>query len=467
MNSAAAPSTGLPVTGLIEGFYGPPWSWPDRERAVRFLGYHGANTYVYAPKNDPLHRDRWREPYLPEEWQRFAMLVDVCAEVGVDFWFGVSPLGLRVTDSDDMHLLMAKFDAAASAGVRNFCVLVDDMREEFAASADADRFATLAAAHVHLVEWLRARLAERDAGRRLWFVPLHYHGDPERPYVREIGAGIHPDVSILWTGPEVCSEQITHEHSKAVSTVLQRPVLYWDNHPVNDGGMRNDPHLGPLRGRDSGLAETTAGILANVAIEPESSLIAVATFAEFARDPTSYDPDAAWLRALRAVTGDDGDAEAVAVLADLARRSPLQRADPLENDLAVPLRTVRDAWPDPQRRAAAVNDARSALSGVAAASRRLTGSLANARLARDLAPWADKLDQLVTAASESLDVLAIVAARPDADVGQRRAQVLDLLTDARQTPHWVAGDQLDEFSRWCLRTAGALADALFTDGGEV
>lgn len=469
MNDAAVrePVTGIPVTGLIEGFYGPPWSWADRERAVRFLADHGANTYLYAPKNDPLHRDRWREPYLPEEWRHFADLVGVCAEVGVDFWFGVSPLGLRVVGGDDLDLLMAKFDAAAAVGVRNFCVLVDDMPEEFAVSADADLFPTLAAAHIHLVEWVRTGLAERSPDRRLWFVPLHYHGDPGRPYVQEIGAGIHPDVAILWTGPEVCSERITHEHGKTVSTALQRPVLYWDNHPVNDGGMRNDPHLGPLRGRDPELAETAVGILANVAIEPESSLIAVATFAEFARDPASYDPDAAWWRALRAVTGDEGDAEAVAVLADLARRSPLQRADALANDLAGPLGTLRDAWPDPQQRATAIDDARSALTGVAAACRRLTGPLTNTRLARDLSPWTGKLVRQVTTALDALDILTTVMARPGTDVAQRRRQVVDLMTEARRTPHWVAGDQLEEFSRWCLREASTLADALFTDGGEV
>jgi hypothetical protein len=83
-SAAGLPVSGLPVSGLIEGFYGPPWTWVDRERAVRFLAEHGANTYLYAPKNDPLHRDRWREPYLPEEWRRFAHLAGVCAEVEVD-----------------------------------------------------------------------------------------------------------------------------------------------------------------------------------------------------------------------------------------------------------------------------------------------------------------------------------------------------------------------------------------------
>jgi hyaluronoglucosaminidase len=51
------------VRGIIEGFYGPPWTWVDRRRVSETLAGAGMDTYVYAPKDDPLHRERWREPY--------------------------------------------------------------------------------------------------------------------------------------------------------------------------------------------------------------------------------------------------------------------------------------------------------------------------------------------------------------------------------------------------------------------
>jgi hyaluronoglucosaminidase len=80
------------VRGIIEGFYGPPWTWVDRRRVSETLAGAGMDTYVYAPKDDPLHRERWREPYddgfLDE-------LSDLGAPGGLRVGFAVSP-GLTI-----------------------------------------------------------------------------------------------------------------------------------------------------------------------------------------------------------------------------------------------------------------------------------------------------------------------------------------------------------------------------------
>ncbi len=47
---------GFQTRGVIEGFYGPPWSHQDRLDVLRFMGREGLNTYIYAPKDDPYHR---------------------------------------------------------------------------------------------------------------------------------------------------------------------------------------------------------------------------------------------------------------------------------------------------------------------------------------------------------------------------------------------------------------------------
>ena len=49
--------------GVIEGFYGPPYVHADRLWLIERLGAWGMNRYVYAPKDDPLHRAEWRSPY--------------------------------------------------------------------------------------------------------------------------------------------------------------------------------------------------------------------------------------------------------------------------------------------------------------------------------------------------------------------------------------------------------------------
>ena len=55
--------TAFAIRGVIEGFYGNPWTHEQRLDHIRFIGRHGMNTFVYGPKDDPLVRRRWREPY--------------------------------------------------------------------------------------------------------------------------------------------------------------------------------------------------------------------------------------------------------------------------------------------------------------------------------------------------------------------------------------------------------------------
>ena len=47
--------------GVIEGFYGNPWSDADRKSQFDFYGRNKLNIYVYGPKDDPYHRTQWRD----------------------------------------------------------------------------------------------------------------------------------------------------------------------------------------------------------------------------------------------------------------------------------------------------------------------------------------------------------------------------------------------------------------------
>ena len=73
--------SGLAVRGVIEGFYGKPFSHEERMDLLGFLGQHGFDCYVYAPKDDPRHREQWRDPYPEEDLDRFAEAVARWPEV--------------------------------------------------------------------------------------------------------------------------------------------------------------------------------------------------------------------------------------------------------------------------------------------------------------------------------------------------------------------------------------------------
>jgi len=97
------------VRGVIEGFYGPPWSHDARLALVDFLAARQMNAYVYAPKSDPKHRDAWRDPYEAVDADRFRELAAHCRQAGVRFGFAISPgLDIDYANATDRDALAGK-----------------------------------------------------------------------------------------------------------------------------------------------------------------------------------------------------------------------------------------------------------------------------------------------------------------------------------------------------------------------
>ena len=61
------------ISGVIEGFYGAPWSRADRFTLFEWMANWGLNTYMYAPKDDLKHRAVWRQPYSAEEGEELSV----------------------------------------------------------------------------------------------------------------------------------------------------------------------------------------------------------------------------------------------------------------------------------------------------------------------------------------------------------------------------------------------------------
>lgn len=97
--AATNPSPTFRTRGVIEGFYGRPYSWDERATLVRFIGARDMNTYVYAPKDDPLHRAQWRDLYARADIEGFARLARIASACGVRFVYAIAP-GLSYAASD-------------------------------------------------------------------------------------------------------------------------------------------------------------------------------------------------------------------------------------------------------------------------------------------------------------------------------------------------------------------------------
>jgi hyaluronoglucosaminidase len=49
--------------GVIEGYYGVPYSKEVTEDLFRFMARYKMNTYMYGAKSDPYHSRYWEKPY--------------------------------------------------------------------------------------------------------------------------------------------------------------------------------------------------------------------------------------------------------------------------------------------------------------------------------------------------------------------------------------------------------------------
>ena len=466
------------VRGVMEGFYGRPWSWAERASMLRFMAERGFNFFMFAPKNDPIHRDRWREPYLPEEVASFAELSATAARLGIEFVFGLSPLEFHYSAADDLQAVLDKYRVLQGAGVSSFCVLLDDMPERFRFDDDAQRFATLAEAQAWLNNTVLSELKASGPVRRVMFCPTEYHGAGVSPYLAELGQRLDPAIDVYWTGREVCSRDLRTEDARRVSATLRRPVIYWDNYPVNDASMRHRPHIRPLIGRDPDLDQGCKGLVCAPGPLAEAPKIAIHTVAAYLADPSGYEPEAAWREALLDVTGNPEDASAVALLGDLARHSDLEPEGRVQGEVRGALEAFWAAWGGPPQAAGpnlpsyeaggvsspalatdhaqAVIELRVTLDRYSWAANRILHDMTNTHLARDLQPWAEKLRGLTRTASAALTVLELASVNPgDPRLPNLRQAVLDDLYVVRENFAVVTGDLLDQFAGRCLWAAGS------------
>ncbi|MEN8182731.1 MAG: beta-N-acetylglucosaminidase domain-containing protein [Myxococcota bacterium] len=311
--------------GIIEGYYGPPYSHADRLWWIDRLGRWGLNLYVYAPKDDGLQRSDWRIPYPKARLREFAELVEAGASAGVEVGFSVSPgLSIEYASREDRDALHRKFGVFRELGVRFVSLGLDDVPTELTHEGDRRAFGSLAEAHVALAHGVLEALGPEST---LWLVPTDYMGTEPTPYLEHLGTHLDAGVQVGWTGRTLVSPTVRAAEARQRAATLRRPLLLWDNFPVADGVMRPLLHLGPYRGRDPGLSESLCGIVLNTMAHAHASGVAVRAAAEYLRDPHAYDAEAAWRSAVAELGA--GAEQAFALFASAHRFSALS---PEESD---------------------------------------------------------------------------------------------------------------------------------------
>ena len=292
-----------PELGIVEGYFGAPWSHEDRKHVVATLGRHGYSYFHYAPKADPFLRRRWRERHSDEKLAELADLAAHCRGAGMRFGVGLSPYELYRDDSAAARRdFVEKIRDLDDIGLEDLAILFDDTR------GDVPDLAAREAEIVHAA-------VERTHATRIVMCPTYYSDDRtldvvfgERPagYLEDLGRRLDPRVGVYWTGAEICVREMSAGHLARVAEALRRKPFLWDNYPVNDGPrMSRFLHLRGFTGRASAIGSLVSAHAVNPALQPHLGTIPAATLAASYRDGTRYCYMSAFREAARALAGPD------------------------------------------------------------------------------------------------------------------------------------------------------------------
>ena len=296
------------VRGVIEGFYGTPWSHEQRLRGLVHFSDFGFNRYLLAPKDDPWHRYDWRSALSEDFLNRVSELMAEGRKYGVTVAVAISPgLTVEYCDARDVAAIMVRFKQLHGIGVREFGLFLDDIPARLQSENDVAKFDSVMQAHSYYCNAVWAELKKLDSENTLAICPMQYHGKATEEYITEFGKALDPALALIWTGREICSEYLDVSDAKVFKANTNHVPLYWDNYPVNDVAMLHELHVGPIEGREKGLENHSLGYFANPMDRFELSLISLSTIGDYLWDTHGYDPEAAWEYSLTLLMENPGD----------------------------------------------------------------------------------------------------------------------------------------------------------------
>lgn len=280
------------IRGYIEGYYGKLFSWKERHELVQALASLNLNTYCYAPKEDPQHRFKWREPYSAQWHQRFNELCASATDTSVEIVAGIAPgLDFTFSANADFDHLQQKTQQFLQHGATNILLLWDDIDDDFSDDIDISE----GTAHASTVNKLSAALDQP-----LWTVPRVYAAEIENKnhYLEDFFTELDPQHTVLLCGAAIVASNISHtdllqlsnRKNHQSSAALKHRTAIWDNFYANDYCPRR-LFIGPWTGRDD---------VANFLINPTGMPYTDRLILDIATSThATADKDKAWKNALK------------------------------------------------------------------------------------------------------------------------------------------------------------------------
>ncbi|XP_018023527.1 protein O-GlcNAcase isoform X2 [Hyalella azteca] len=272
------------LCGVVEGFYGRPWTPEQRKDLFSKQEKWGMNCYLYAPKDDYKHRAYWRELYTVEEAEHLQALITEARSNNIVFYYAISPgLDIAYSSQKEIAALKRKLEQVQQLGCGAFALLFDDIDPEMS-GADKEVYQSFAHAQVSVANEVYGHLNQP----KFMFCPTQYCSTRAVPtvqtseYLNTLGSKLAPEIDIMWTGPKVISKVLTVEHIREVSAVLRRPPVIWDNLHANDYDQAR-VFMGPFCGRSPSLIPLLRGVFTNPNCEYGPNFVAINTLSQWAR----------------------------------------------------------------------------------------------------------------------------------------------------------------------------------------
>lgn len=278
--------------GVVEGFYGTPWSHEARMRQIEFYGKNKMNTYIYGPKDDPYHSSpNWRKPYPEKEAAQIHELIEQATRHEVNFIWAIHPgKDIKWTDAD-RDALIQKFEAMYQLGVRSFAVFFDDISGD---GTDPVRQA-------ELLNYIDNHFIQKKHDvSPLVMCPTEYNkswSNVKGGYLTTLGEKLNPSIHVMWTGDRViaCIDKPTLDW---INPLIKRKAYIWWNFPVNDY-VRDHLLLGPVYGNAKGIQNDMSGFVSNPMEHAESSKISLYSVADYTWNLDTYDSIPSWKHAIQ------------------------------------------------------------------------------------------------------------------------------------------------------------------------
>ena len=235
--------------GLVEGYYGYPYSVAVKKDLMRFMMRMKMNTYMYGAKSDVYHSQKWEAPYpatlTPQQVKNGLLTQDMIRDIAktsqdtkVNFIWAIHPGNSFVGDANVVNRIMNKYSRMYELGVRQFAVFVDDVgvpKSEADCKTNADHLTALQAAIDK--KWNNASESPEARVRPLHFVPqvytLSWVGEADRKRFYNALSKTPDKITIYITGWGVWTVPNSNDLD-VVRKELQRPAAWWWNYPCND-----------------------------------------------------------------------------------------------------------------------------------------------------------------------------------------------------------------------------------------